>query len=266
MRNVWFGAVIKALSSDLSKFLKDVLSKIHPMLRVSTDPVELYCAIDKCFAKTKNYAKGYGLLFKLQPRHASLSFVSSSWWHASGYWVWRCNGCSYEYASILGVLNWQLWYKCRQYSAVQFISHWKWLLRCKSQQSFTCQSAYLQDGWFEIVKNWRMQTSGVFYKCHTVDLMESAFALHDSLLLNEEFMMNNFEPIVSRVNSFAHYLQYTSWKKDYLLLGLGTVTTSGCLLMSCVQNCFIWLQTISVKLTTCHVILRLLLQMHSLLS
>ncbi len=57
MRNVWFGGVIKALSSDLSKSLKDNLSKIHLMLRVSTDPVELYRAMKICFSKTENCSK-----------------------------------------------------------------------------------------------------------------------------------------------------------------------------------------------------------------
>ncbi len=48
MHNLWFGAVIKALSSDLSESLKENLSKIHPMMQVSTDPVELYFDIEKC--------------------------------------------------------------------------------------------------------------------------------------------------------------------------------------------------------------------------
>ena len=33
------------------------------MLHVSTDPVEIFCAMEKCFATTANYAKGDGLLF-----------------------------------------------------------------------------------------------------------------------------------------------------------------------------------------------------------
>ncbi len=51
----------------------------------------------------------------------------------------------------------------------------------------------------------------VFYRGHSVDLMETTFepiSLDGSLLLNDEFMMNNFQPIVSKVNSFAEYLQY----------------------------------------------------------
>lgn len=63
MRNVWFGVVTKALSLDLSDALKYDLSKIHPMLQVNIDLVEIYCAMEKCFAKTANYAKGDGSLF-----------------------------------------------------------------------------------------------------------------------------------------------------------------------------------------------------------
>ncbi len=54
---------MKALSADLSNTLKEYLSKIYPMLQISTDPVEKYCAMEKCFAKTANYAKGDGTLY-----------------------------------------------------------------------------------------------------------------------------------------------------------------------------------------------------------
>ncbi len=54
MRNVWFGAVKKLLSVDLSETWKEDLRKIHPMLQVSANPVEKYHAIKRCFAKTAN--------------------------------------------------------------------------------------------------------------------------------------------------------------------------------------------------------------------
>ncbi len=47
-------------------------------------------------------------------------------------------------------------------------------------------------------------------------------------------------------------------RRNHMLLDHRTITTSGCLLVSCMLNCSIWLWTISIKL--------LLLQMHSLLS
>ena len=51
-RNVWFGAVVKELSSHLG------LNVIHSMLRVTTDPNSIFRAIEKVFGETANYAKG----------------------------------------------------------------------------------------------------------------------------------------------------------------------------------------------------------------
>ncbi len=62
LRNVCFGAVIKELSSHLDEVLRDNLSEIHPILRVTTDPSNIFHAIEKFFGETANYAKGLGLM------------------------------------------------------------------------------------------------------------------------------------------------------------------------------------------------------------
>ena len=49
LRNVWFSAVVKELSSHLDQVLKNDLNAIHPMLRVTTDPNSIFCAIKKFF-------------------------------------------------------------------------------------------------------------------------------------------------------------------------------------------------------------------------
>ena len=58
LHNVCFGAVIKELSSHLDEVLKDDLSEIHPILRVTTDPSNIFHAIEKFCGETANYAKG----------------------------------------------------------------------------------------------------------------------------------------------------------------------------------------------------------------
>ena len=63
LRNVWFGAVIKELSSHLDEVLQDDLSNIHPILRVTTDPSNIFRAIEKFFGETANYAKGSGSMY-----------------------------------------------------------------------------------------------------------------------------------------------------------------------------------------------------------
>jgi hypothetical protein len=61
--NVCFGAVIKELSSHLDEVLKDNLIEIHPILRVTTDPSNIFRAIEKFFGETANYAKGLGSMY-----------------------------------------------------------------------------------------------------------------------------------------------------------------------------------------------------------
>ena len=49
LHNVCFGAVIKELTFYLDEVLKDDLSEIHPILRVTTDPSNIFRAIEKFF-------------------------------------------------------------------------------------------------------------------------------------------------------------------------------------------------------------------------
>ncbi len=63
---------------------------------------------------------------------------------------------------------------------------------------------------------------GVFDMSCTVDLMESAFekiALDGSLLIDEKFMMNIFDPIVSKLDNFARHLQYIFEEKESFAVG-----------------------------------------------
>ncbi len=56
----------------------------------------------------------------------------------------------------------------------------------------------------------------------TVDLMKDAFekiACDREMLLNEEFMMNIFQPIVNQVEPFAKYLEFIFEKKVAHALG-----------------------------------------------
>jgi hypothetical protein len=63
LHNVCFGAVIKELSSHLDEVLKDDLSEIHPILRMTTDPSNIFHAIEKFCGDTANYAKGSGSMY-----------------------------------------------------------------------------------------------------------------------------------------------------------------------------------------------------------
>jgi hypothetical protein len=51
LRNFWFGAVIKELSSHSDEVLKDNLSEIHPILRVTTNPSNIFRAIESFLEK-----------------------------------------------------------------------------------------------------------------------------------------------------------------------------------------------------------------------
>ena len=66
LRNIWFGAAIGQLSKFLDGVLQKDLEKIPLIYRVGskTNITELLCSIEKEFALTANYAKGYGSMFK----------------------------------------------------------------------------------------------------------------------------------------------------------------------------------------------------------
>eukprot|EP00957_Ditylum_brightwellii_P196431 14966171-Ditylum_brightwellii.AAC.1 len=61
--DVWTGAVVKDLCSQLSEDLKDDLDDFHFMLQVQTEVVQIYRAVEKEFVKTAQYAKGDGTMF-----------------------------------------------------------------------------------------------------------------------------------------------------------------------------------------------------------
>ena len=57
LHNFWFGAVIKKLCAHLDDLLEEDLEDIHYSLRVTTDIVNLLCAIEKYFFGTEKYDK-----------------------------------------------------------------------------------------------------------------------------------------------------------------------------------------------------------------
>ncbi len=63
MRNVWFGAVIKHMSTWLEMHLAEDLEKIPKVYRVSTNIDDLLRCIEKDVTKNANYAKGHGTFF-----------------------------------------------------------------------------------------------------------------------------------------------------------------------------------------------------------
>ncbi len=54
---------MKELTSHLDQLLKNDLDVIHPILRVTTDPNSIFCAIEKLFGETANFAKGSGSMY-----------------------------------------------------------------------------------------------------------------------------------------------------------------------------------------------------------
>ena len=57
LRNIWIGAVVKALSEHLSGILADDLDNIPAMYRVNTDISALMIAMEKYFGLQANYVK-----------------------------------------------------------------------------------------------------------------------------------------------------------------------------------------------------------------
>ena len=57
LRNVWIGAVVKALSEHLSGIRAEDLEKIPALYRVNTDMSALMIAMEKYFGLQANYVK-----------------------------------------------------------------------------------------------------------------------------------------------------------------------------------------------------------------
>jgi hypothetical protein len=60
LHNVWFGAVIKELSSHSDEVLKDDLSEIHPILQVTTNPSNILRAIERFLEKLQIMPRDWG--------------------------------------------------------------------------------------------------------------------------------------------------------------------------------------------------------------
>jgi hypothetical protein len=63
MRNVWFGAVIKHMSTWLEMRLAEDLEKFPKVYRVSTNIDNLLRCIEKEIEKSANYAMGHSIFF-----------------------------------------------------------------------------------------------------------------------------------------------------------------------------------------------------------
>jgi hypothetical protein len=64
LRNVWFGAVEKAITKELNIHLRACLEYIDPKLRVTASMSAIIRAVDKEFSLSANYPKGHGNLFQ----------------------------------------------------------------------------------------------------------------------------------------------------------------------------------------------------------
>ena len=63
LRNIWFGAMEKKLTSQLNLLLRSSLDEIDPKLRVTSSISAIIRAVDKEFSLSANYPKGHGELF-----------------------------------------------------------------------------------------------------------------------------------------------------------------------------------------------------------
>jgi hypothetical protein len=280
MQNIWFGAVVKELTSHLDQILKNDLDVIHPILIVTIDPNSIFCAIEKVFGETANYAKGSGSMYydymrmynpkshHYQITHArrgtrqDVGFEGSmavfmnipyyleflDWWLSSGL-----SGDSILMKNLLIIfqlVEMIVLFQVLTMLHVAICIPTRWLA-CKTHELIEFQFRVWDMGW-------------------TIDLMEDAIeknARDGERMLDEQFMMNIFEPIVNQVEPFAQYLEIHSRKRRLMSFAhKKTSMISGYHLMSYEQNFSIQLITIYVK----HMILlaawQKLLQPHSLSS
>lgn len=80
VRNVWFGAIVKRLSSYLTTLLAADLEAIPHRYRVSTSMEAVLRSVDKEFSLPANYPKDHGQMFKkwLKEHHPGALLVPVS--------------------------------------------------------------------------------------------------------------------------------------------------------------------------------------------
>ena len=226
LRNVWFSAVVKELSSHLDQVLQNDLNEIHPMLRATTDSNSIFRAIEKFFGETANYAKGSGSMY--------YDYMRTYNPNAYNYQITRALGGTRQDVGSEGSMAVFM-------NLPYFLQFLDWRLSSGSGDSILMKNLFIILQSVEMIALFRVlailhvaiciPTRWLAGKTQElaefqfgvrnmgripVNLMEDTFeeiANDGERLLDKQFTMNIFEPIVNQVDPFAEYLEYIFEKK-----------------------------------------------------
>lgn len=229
--NVWIGAKVQALENYLNKMLEDDLNNIPAMYRVTTDPINLFRAMEKGFGEGANYPKGlakiffaymntYNPLVHLWPLSRALGGTRQDIATKASMSVLM------NLPYYLEFMNWKI--SCGTSDSI-LLKHLFIELQSVEMIAMLCVLAILHVS-ITIPHCWLSGKCGSLSKYDfglydmgkTVDLMEAVFQkISDdgNLILEEEFMMNIFSPIVDKVPPMKGYLSYMFEEKEANALG-----------------------------------------------
>ena len=227
---MWIGSVIARLDRYLSNELREDLEEIASILRVGCEITDILRAVEKYFGKTANYAKGKGSIFDyyMNTYHQSAYLYPVS--RACGgsrqdigvegaiavlmnlpyyleflMWRYRCGGN--------GILEKKLYLLLRSVEMVGLLRVLSilYISVCMLMRWLAGNCGELEDYNF-----------GVADMPEALDLMDVAFgkvADDGDLLLDEDFMMGLFEPLLSKISPFQDYMTYMFDEKRANLVG-----------------------------------------------
>ncbi len=231
LRNVWIGAIVRALKNYLNKVLEDDLASIPAMYRVTIDPINLFCAMEKGFGEGANYPKGLAkIFFSYMDTYNPLVHL----WPLSRALGGTRQDIATE-ASMSVLMN-----------LPYYLDFMNWKLSCGTSDSILLKHLFIVLQSVEMIAmlhvlsilhvaitiphRWLSGKCGSLAKYDfglydmglTVDLMEAGFekiSTDRKLILEEEFMMNIFLPIVTKVPPMKEYLTYMFEEKEANALG-----------------------------------------------
>eukprot|EP00957_Ditylum_brightwellii_P057601 4368142-Ditylum_brightwellii.AAC.1 len=225
LRDIWTGAVVKNLCSQLSEDLKDDFDDFHFILQVQMEVSQIHRAVEKEFAKTAQYAKGDDTMFYgwKKTHHPTTYIYPCTRTIGDARQDIGSEGAIPVFMNIpyyLEFLNWRLC--CRSdnilmknlYITLQLVE----LVALLCVLSIYHFSITIPVRWLagntDALADFDFSLADM---CTTVGIMDEAFAkiINDCLLfLDEEFIINIFKDLVDKIDPLDEHLRYIFERKQ----------------------------------------------------
>ena len=225
LRNVWFGAVTRAVSNELNDELQDYLVEIPPQARISTEIVEILRKVEKECSGQANYKKGHGdeLHHWLNTYHPGEYFYPFARALGGSRQDLGLEGSPALYMNLRLLVPWlndrmcikqdNILQKCLYHllCSVEVIS----MIRVLSiLHVAVCIPMRWLTGNTEDLEGFDFSMLDMGAACELLEHAMVDVAETPELFLDEDFMMNIFSDLKNKVDPFADYLNYMFTEKS----------------------------------------------------